>query len=217
MDNMRDFVEKNTIFMTLAGSHMYGMATPESDIDKRGVCIPPKNVVMGFARKFEQQEVPGEDTVIFGLTKFLKLASECNPNVIELLFAPEKCIITNSPIWEKIRARRHDFLSAEAFKKFNGYAMGQLKRIRSHRNWLLNPPKEKPLRASFGLKNTPSGLRELATGIDIGEISPEALRIIQLEKNYKSELLKWNQYETWKKQRNVARAALEADHGYDTK
>jgi len=141
---MRDFVEKNTIFMTIAGSRMYGMSTPQSDVDKRGVCIPPKNVVLGFARNFDQQEVPGEDTVIFGLGKFLKLASECNPNVIELLFAPEECIETNSTYWKKIQERRHDFLSAEAFKKFNGYAMGQLKRIRSHRNWLLNPPKSKP-------------------------------------------------------------------------
>lgn len=36
---MQPFVEGiNQIFMTLAGSNMYGMATPESDVDKREVC-----------------------------------------------------------------------------------------------------------------------------------------------------------------------------------
>lgn len=64
---MRDFVESNTIFMTYAGSRMYGTTTPTSDIDKRGICVPPKKVMFGFAKDFEQQKVPGEDTVIFSL------------------------------------------------------------------------------------------------------------------------------------------------------
>lgn len=34
---------------------------------------------------------------------------------------------------------------------FLGYAMAQLKQIKTHRSWLLNPPKSKPLREDFGL------------------------------------------------------------------
>lgn len=214
---MKDFVEKNLIFMTLAGSHMYGMNTPESDIDKRGVCVPPKNVLLGFARNFEQQDYSNEDTVVYGLQKFMKLAADCNPNIIELLFAPEVAIITKTPLWEQLCERRKEFLSAKAFHTFTGYATGQLKRINTHRNWLLNPPKKKPIREEFGLDDTGRGVRELSKGVDVAEISDDVIRVIEKEKRYKSALLQWNQYENWKKNRNPKRSKLEAEYGYDTK
>lgn len=214
---MEPFVEENLIFMTLAGSHMYGMNTPESDIDKRGVCVPPKNVVLGFAKNFEQQDYSGEDTVVYGLMKFMKLAVDCNPNIIELLFAPEQSILVTTPLWEELRARRHEFLSAQAYFKFTGYATGQLKRIRTHRSWLLNPPSHKPTREEFGLEEKGQGVRELSKGVDVAEIDPEVIRVIEREKRYKNALTQWNQYQTWKKNRNPKRSALEAKFGYDTK
>jgi predicted nucleotidyltransferase len=215
--NLKDFVRTDTIFMTLAGSHMYGTSTPQSDIDRRGVCVPPRNVVMGFAHRFEQQQFEQEDTIVYGLTKFMQLASTCNPNIIELLFAPADCVDIWHPTWERLFQHRHKFLSALAADTFTGYACGQLKKIESHRGWLLNPPKHKPTREEFGLAETSSGVRELARGINIEEISPEALSIIGQEKAYKAALTRWNQYEKWKQERNPARAALEADYGYDTK
>ena len=124
---MRKFVEDNLIFMTLAGSHMYGMNTPESDIDKRGVCVPPKDVLLGFNKEFEQQEYPGEDTVVYSLKKFMYLASNCNPNIIELLYVPEEAIISRHPIWDELTEHRDEFLSAKAYHTFTGYAMSQLK------------------------------------------------------------------------------------------
>jgi predicted nucleotidyltransferase len=39
--------KERTIFLTLTGSHAYGLSTPESDIDLRGVLIPPKNISLG--------------------------------------------------------------------------------------------------------------------------------------------------------------------------
>ena len=214
---MRKFVEDNLIFMTLAGSHMYGMSTPESDIDKRGVCVPPKEVLLGFANNFEQQEYPNEDTIVYSLKKFMMLASNCNPNIIELLFAPEEAIIKTSPTWDVLRERRHEFLSSKAYHTFTGYAIGQLKRIRTHRAWLLHPPTHKPTREEYGLLAKGQGVRELAKGIDVTEIDKDVIRVIEKEKRYKSALMQWNQYQGWKKNRNKKRSALEAKYGYDTK
>ncbi|MCW8140184.1 MAG: nucleotidyltransferase domain-containing protein, partial [Planctomycetota bacterium] len=130
---MSDWVEASTIFLTLAGSRLYGTSTPTSDVDRRGVCVPPPEVALGFARPFEQHQVPGEDTVIFSLRKFMELAAACNPNFIELLFAPDDAALVRRPTWERLVRRRDEFLSAAAFQTFTGYAASQLARLRSHR------------------------------------------------------------------------------------
>jgi predicted nucleotidyltransferase len=214
---MKKFVTEELIFMTVAGSRMYGTDTSASDVDKRGVCVPPRIVVMGFERNFNQQEFPNEDTTVFSLQKFMKLAVDCNPNIIELLFAPEKTIETIHPTWERLLERRQDFLSAKAYHTFTGYAHSQLKRIKGHRAWLQNPPTHQPTREEFGLTQAGQGVRELARGIDLSEIAPETMQVIEKEKRYKGALTTWNQYQKWKKERNPARAALEAAHGLDTK
>lgn len=218
---MRDFVQTDTIFMTVAGSHMYGTATPASDLDKRGICIPPRNVAMGFARRFEQQEFPNEDTVVFSLTKFMELASECNPNIVELLYAPEDCVQVRHPIVDVLYSRRDEFLSAKAFNTFTGYAHSQLKRIETHRRWLFEPPTKKPLREDFGLKESSGGVRDLTKGVDPSEfedsVSAEVFQAISREKAYKAALTQWNQYTNWLSSRNPTRAKLESEFGYDTK
>ena len=211
------FVTEDLIFMTLAGSNMYGTNTKDSDIDLRGVCIPPKNVVMGFARNFEQQNYEDEDTVVYGLTKFMKLCLSNNPNIIELLFAPEDCIRVMTPTWEKLRERRDEIISAKCYHTFTGYAHSQLNRLRGHREWLRNPPTYKPTREEFGLAQAGEGARDLARGIDVAELSQEARSIIGREKQYKAAKRRWDDYTRWKKERNPARAKLESAHGYDTK
>lgn len=213
---MRDFVYPNTIFLTVAGSHMYGMATAQSDIDKRGVCIPPHNITLGF-QNFEQQEVPGEDTIIYSLKKFMHLAADCNPNIIELLFAPDESIEIKKPFWDEVLKHKEKFISSKAYHTFCGYAHGQLQRIKSHRQWLLNPPSSKPLRSDFGLDDHGSGVTELCKGVDVTTIDPKVQTVINKERQYKAALAYYNQYENWKATRNPKRAELEAKYGFDTK
>ncbi|MGD9725427.1 MAG: nucleotidyltransferase domain-containing protein [Nitrospira sp.] len=214
---MKKFVTDELIFMTLAGSRMYGTNVEGSDIDKRGVCVPPRIVVYGLARNFSIQEVPGEDTVIYALRKFIQLAMDCNPNIIELLFAPNDCIEVLHPTWEKLREKRQLFLTAKAYHTFTGYAHQQMKRIKGHRGWLLDPPTHQPTREEFGLSEAGQGVRDLAKGIDATEISQEVVVIIEKEKAYKAALTRWQQYQKWKTERNAARAELEAMFGYDCK
>ena len=211
------FVEGELIFMTLAGSNMYGTNTKDSDIDLRGVCVPPRNVVMGFARNFEQQTYENEDTVVYGLMKFMKLCLENNPNIIELLYAPEDCIRTITPTWRRLMERRDEIISAKCYHTFTGYAHSQLNRLRGHREWLRNPPTHQPTRGEFGLTASGQGLKQVVKGVDLAEVSPEALMVIEKEKRYRAAMRRWDDYQRWIKERNPARAKLEAAHGYDTK
>lgn len=211
---MQDFVQTDLIYMTMAGSIMFGTNTPESDVDKRGICVPPKNYLLGFARNFEQQEVSGEDTVIFALKKFMQLACEGNPNYLEILFAPDECVLTEHPTWLELKKHRTKFLVAEAFPRFMGYATSQMKRMLSHKEWILHPPTKKPARADYGLPEKSTGTKELA---DEDEISPEIKETIKQERIYKADSAQWKQYEDWMQTRNPKRFAIEARIGYDSK
>ncbi|MFA5049275.1 MAG: nucleotidyltransferase domain-containing protein, partial [Patescibacteria group bacterium] len=84
---MLDFVESNTIYRTIVGSTCYGLNTPTSDIDMKGICIPPKEYYFGL-KKFEQQE-NGKDDTTYAIKKFVSLARDCNPNIIEMLYVDE--------------------------------------------------------------------------------------------------------------------------------
>jgi len=147
-------VEDCTIFLTLGGSHAYGMNTPESDVDVRGVCIPTNRSYytgMGI-NKFEQKDSGwDDDRVIYDLRKAMILMADNNPNVLELLFTDERHWIKVTDSWHKILEHKEKFLSKKVKHTYSGYAIAQLRRIQKHRNYLLNPPKKKPLRSDYGL------------------------------------------------------------------
>ncbi|OQY59802.1 MAG: hypothetical protein B6245_04710 [Desulfobacteraceae bacterium 4572_88] len=135
----------------VTGSHLYGTNTPASDVDTRGVFIPGKKYFLGFLNRTQQFEDKVNDVVFMEIRQYLKLALDCNPNIIEWLFVPEKDWLASSKEWERIVENRELFLSKKARYTFAGYAFSQLKRIQRHRSWLLHPPGEKPLREDYGL------------------------------------------------------------------
>lgn len=220
-------IRKHTIYKVVSGSHAYGFATEESDIDYRGVAIPPKEYFLGFSNIFEQyeQQTP-EDITIFDIRKFFKLAADCNPNVIELLWIPEKWVLKRTKYIDTILENRNLFLSKKVKYTYTGYAIAQLKRIQTHKQWLLNPVQKKPTRSNYGLPEVSivgGGIRSIlraaeAEKIDLATIvSPQMLDIVHREKMFFEAQKEYEHYETWKKQRNQKRAVTENRYGYDLK
>lgn len=145
-------VSARTIFLTRHGSHAYGLATPSSDIDVKGVCIAPKAYHFGYLQNFEQAESKDpHDSVIYSLQKFVRLAADCNPNIIEVMFSSDEDHMKVDEFGERLLAVRDEFISKKARHTFSGYAHAQLKRIEGHRAWLLNPLTKEPIRVDFGL------------------------------------------------------------------
>ena len=139
------------IFSFIAGSNLYGTATKDSDVDLRGVFIPSEEYFYGFLHKVDQYEDKKDDITYFDIRKFLILAINNNPNIVEFLFVPTNKWIKKSKEWEIIIDNKEHFLSTKCKHTFLGYAHSQLNRIKRHRGWLLNPPKEKPTREKYGL------------------------------------------------------------------
>lgn len=167
---------EHTIFVTLAGSQAHGTAREGSDVDVRGVCIAPLSVRLSLFTSFEQYE--GElpegleasllprleahptasrglgvktECVLFELAKFMGLCVVANPNALEILFADERDWVLDTPAWRRIHAERRRFLTKKIEQTFSGYALAQLRKIKTHRSWLLEPPRDKPSREAFGL------------------------------------------------------------------
>lgn len=157
-----------TIFLVLSGSRSYGFSGPNSDWDYRGIAIPPLDTYVGLTPKFEQvvdsdknKHVwkhypnglvqPDADMQVMELTKFARLALQCNPSVIEILFSDPDAIVAKHPIMDKLLAKKDLFLSKQAKARFCGYALSQLNRIKRHKRWLDNPPETQPKRSDFGL------------------------------------------------------------------
>ncbi len=237
--NIQLWLEKRIIFECLAGSHAYGMNTPDSDEDYRGVAIPPLAYKFGLKR-FEQFESGKEDRTIFDINKFISLAVQNNPNILELLFISEDCIKKTTSFWDSLIKERTLFLSKRCRNTYTGYAFAQLKRIKTHRGWLLNPPAKEPLREDFGLPEqqklandqigaidsvlqTELGItredidRDNFTIEDITIFPEDIMKIYERERRYKNARRYWAQYNNWVKARNPQRAELEKKFGYDTK
>lgn len=150
-------VKDCTIFLTVTGSRAYGTNIPESDTDVRGVCIPTNwSYYTGTGMNTFYQKDSGweDDRVVYDARKALKLIADGNPNMVDLLFTPERFHIKTSKWWNRMLENRTEFLSRKMRFTYGGYAFAQLKRIKRHRDYLLNPPKAKPERTNFDLPAT---------------------------------------------------------------
>jgi len=144
----------NTAYLCYMGSHAYGVADDDSDLDVYGFCIPPIDVVFphldgeipGFGsqvQRFEQWQehhakAPGKDAVydfsVYSIVKYFQLAMQNNPNMIDSLFVPRRCILHSTPLSEHLREHRRLFLHKGSWHKFKGYAYSQMSKIKGKVN-----------------------------------------------------------------------------------
>lgn len=153
MDNKT--VEDRMIASIIVGSQAYGTNLPESDSDEGGVCIPIKECYIGD-KKFDQAnkwtDANGEkiDKTVYSIDKAIDLMLDNNPNMLDYLYIPERCIKFIKPEWERILAIRDEFISKKCRYSFSGYAQNQMQRIATHKSYLLNPIRM-PTREEFQL------------------------------------------------------------------
>jgi predicted nucleotidyltransferase len=197
-----DWIERCTILKTVWGSRAFGTAGPDSDLDVRGVCIPPARYLLGLS-SFEQFEDRAGEVVIYGLAKFARLALANNPNMLDILWADDEDVLVVDDYGAALRAARGLFLSRRVAQTYAGYADDQLKRMETHYRWLHSPPDHQPTPPEFGAAPHPKG----------GFRFPDT----QQERAYRAALKHWQNYQGWRANRHPQRAALEALHGYDTK
>jgi predicted nucleotidyltransferase len=254
-------MNENLLVKHYAGSHSYGMALPTSDVDFRGIFVAdPLYVRTPFYSVNELSDANEEDTKFYELGRFMKLALDNNPNVIETLWVDDQHIVQSSTCYQMLRAHRQCFLTSKIAFTTSGYALGQLKRIKGHHKWINNPqPVQAPQQADFvklvhnftTAKLHNISLRDYEHGYRLVPYSAETYGIYPVEgystfnpdtgalntdyqgdshslgtpviivkfnkAEYGAARDTWENYWTWKKNRNVHRSVLEEQFGYDTK
>lgn len=145
----------NTQFLGYAGSAAYGVSNDTSDMDCFGFCIPPREIVFpftdggrvyGFGTQEQRFRVWSEhhiqlpdqrkeyDFSIYNIVDFFHLAMENNPNILDVLFLPRRCILHTTKIAEHVRENRRLFLHKGAMHKLRGYAYSQMSKIENKTN-----------------------------------------------------------------------------------
>lgn len=143
-DNL-NWLENRTILLTKAGSHIYGTNTENSDIDYKGVCIPPVEYYLGLKSINEYNKSGGKnfgerntkddiDIVVCHINKFVIQAMQGIPNNLDILFCRDEDIIYMDEFGKELRNLRKEFLSKEIFKKFSGYALSQRHKLEAKKN-----------------------------------------------------------------------------------
>lgn len=126
MDDL-SLVRDHTVLSVVVGSRAYGLATEASDVDRRGVFVAPTSLFWGFAKPPTHLDGPGEERFSWELERFLTLALEANPTVLECLWSPLVEQIT--PCGEELRELRGAFVSRHAHRTFLRYAESQFHKL----------------------------------------------------------------------------------------
>ena len=113
----------NLIVQMKCGSHLYGTATKNSDLDIKGIYVPDEQEILlqkvkpvislgtkkSYGEKNTQEDI---DYEFFSIAKFLSLVAEGQSIALEMLFAPKQALISQpQQLWQEIKIL--------AFKLFN--------------------------------------------------------------------------------------------------
>lgn len=148
------FLIDNLAYATIMGSMAYGVSNDASDMDVYGFTIPTKDLLFphlageipGFGRQLKRFEQYQEhavidpssqrnyDITIYSIVKYFHLCMENNPNMVDSLFTPRRCVLHSTPIAELMIENRRSFLHKGAMHKLRGYAYAQLSKIESRAN-----------------------------------------------------------------------------------
>jgi hypothetical protein len=170
-------LRRYVIYRVAVGSRAFGLAVETSDEDRRGVYLPPAELTWSLFKPPEQIEYQAEgvEEVDWELEKFLRLALQANPNLLETLWSP--LVLHADEIGQELRQMREAFLSKHLYKTYSGYVLSQFRLMRRDH---AQKGTYKSKHAMHLIRLLYSGIHALKTGdilVDVGEHREELLRI----------------------------------------
>jgi len=122
------------LMKAIAGSHLFGLNTPSSDMDYKGVFIPSAEEILLGNYKDTRSQSTGDndsrngkddiDVELYSLRKFFKMLANGDTAALELLFTPEEFILEKDPLWDEIKKYKDRLISSRVTAMI-GYARQQ--------------------------------------------------------------------------------------------
>lgn len=138
----QEMAERNLLFKIKSGSYLYGTNIEgKSDEDYLGVFIPDQDYVLGTKRceQVEMKTNPSDskrannkedvDSTIYSLIKFIHLAEQNNPTLLETFFAPDNCLVRDTELGKLLRNAYPLFVSKKSKHTYLGYSFSQKMKV----------------------------------------------------------------------------------------
>lgn len=119
------------LFAAVAGAHLYGFPSRDSDVDLRGAHVLPLEAVVGLRPSRETHEradtVDGVrvDVVSHDIGKYLRLLASRNGYVLEQIMSP--LVVVARPEFERMRALARGFVNRTLYHHYRGFVRGRWK------------------------------------------------------------------------------------------
>ena len=177
-------IPNDTIVYSYRGSIAHNLYIPPSeymstdDKDYIGVFISPIDYYFGLPRKENHESFVGtDDIILYDIIKFFRLLLKSNPNVLSLLWNKPSMTIHKTSAWDEILENRNIFSSKQAANSFYGYAISQLRKMKTSTGLGYMGAKRKKLVEEFGYdtKNASHLIRLLRMGKEFLETGKMAV------------------------------------------
>lgn len=148
-DKYRAMAERHTILRVPAGSTLHGLHVPGTDDrDEVAICIEDMSAAIGFSEfeqyiyrsaaeregKHDAPSQPGDlDLTIFSLRKFLRLAMQGNPQILQCLFVPFSLCLQRDARGAQLQELAPLIVSRHAGERYLGYLEAQRQRLLGER------------------------------------------------------------------------------------
>lgn len=123
-----------TLLSGVVGSHAYGLAGPDSDVDTLAVAAAPTVAFHGLhppTGKAASRVSTNPDVTVHEAAKYVGLCLVANPTVTELLWLPADCYVEKHMLGSELLSIRRTLLGSRHVRDaYLGYATAQFKRLR---------------------------------------------------------------------------------------
>ncbi|KAA2258072.1 nucleotidyltransferase [Solihabitans fulvus] len=114
----------------VVGSTAYGLAGPDSDVDRLGMFAAPTSAVLGLHPPADSHVTTDPDVTLHEVAKAVRLLLRGNPTVAELLWLPENLYETRTALGDEAIGIRDAFLCAGRVRDaYLGYAGQQFRKL----------------------------------------------------------------------------------------
>ncbi|GAA0951697.1 nucleotidyltransferase domain-containing protein [Nonomuraea longicatena] len=173
------------ILSVVTGSRAYGLEHEGSDIDRRGVFVPPTADFWHLDKPPTHYDGPLPEQFSWEVERFCVLALAANPTVLECLWSP--IVEVRTEHGERLLGLRNAFLSERARQTFTGYANDQFRR--------LDPARPKLKQAMHMIRLLLSGLHLVTHGEPLVRVDAHRDRLLAI----KHGRMPWAEVEDWRR------------------